>query len=155
MFSHVVVKTLNLGGRGLYPRVITATLVSFLVSRHIIETPHLISLYLVATWWLYCLLASLRNTLARPKSAIFKCPVELISKLAGFRSWRIATIKLFFGIGKILLTFLLISKSSSFWTREWAKRNERVIASGGGRSHTMGRLLAQVCSSVHRLRRVF
>ena len=44
--------------------------------------------YLVATWWLYCLFPSLRNTLARPKSAIFRCPVELISKLAGFKSFR-------------------------------------------------------------------
>ena len=44
--------------------------------------------YLVATWWLYCLFPSLRNTLARPKSAIFRCPVELISKLAGFKSLR-------------------------------------------------------------------
>lgn len=46
------------------------------------------NIYLVATWWLYCLFPSLRNTLARPKSAIFRCPVELISKLAGFKSLR-------------------------------------------------------------------
>ena len=58
--------------------------------------------YLVATWWLYCLFPSLRNTLARPKSAIFRCPVELISKLAGFKSFRkegIAMMYIFFKKG--------------------------------------------------------
>lgn len=49
--------------------------------------PMPIAIYLVATWWLYSLSPSLVNTRAKPKSAIFNCPVELISKLAGFRSW--------------------------------------------------------------------
>jgi len=32
-------------------------------------------------------LPSLEKTLARPKSAIFRCPVELMSKFAGFKSY--------------------------------------------------------------------
>lgn len=48
--------------------------------------------HLVATWWLYCRSPSLEKTRARPKSAIFKCPVELISKLAGFKSCECETI---------------------------------------------------------------
>ena len=43
--------------------------------------------YLVATWWLYSRPLSPEKTLASPKSAIFKCPVGLINKLAGFRSY--------------------------------------------------------------------
>lgn len=46
-------------------------------------------LYLVATWWLYNRSLSPEKTLASPKSAIFKCPVGLMSKLAGFRSYSI------------------------------------------------------------------
>jgi hypothetical protein len=49
-----------------------------------------LTLYLVATWWLYCLFPTFWNTLAKPKSAIFKCPVELINKLAGFKSWNVS-----------------------------------------------------------------
>ena len=41
---------------------------------------------LVATWWLYCRSPWFWKTRARPKSASLRCPVELISRLAGFRS---------------------------------------------------------------------
>ena len=47
----------------------------------------IIHVYLVATWWLYSRPLSPEKTLASPKSAIFKCPVGLINKLAGFRSY--------------------------------------------------------------------
>ena len=40
----------------------------------------------VATWWLYGRFLLPSNTLARPKSAIFSTPVELIRRLAGLRS---------------------------------------------------------------------
>lgn len=44
------------------------------------------SAYLVATWWLYSLSPGSLNSRARPKSAIFRCPDELMRRFAGFRS---------------------------------------------------------------------
>lgn len=87
--------------------------------------------YLVATWWLYCLFPSLRNTLARPKSAIFRCPVELISKLAGFKSFRkerIAMIYIFFKKRYRLYHEFGIHALSSVYCLEFGERGYIYLA---------------------------
>lgn len=51
------------------------------------HTHHTQTPYLVATWWLYSLSVTPANTLARPKSAILRWPVGLMSRFAGFKSY--------------------------------------------------------------------